>query len=128
MRVYIAAPWICKDAARDAAVLFSDAGFVITKRWWDHREVPGYLEHDDHIEELRQQAREDFEGVLTADLFVLLNLSKSEGKAVETGIALTWGIPIILVGGKSNLFHYTPNIDEARSVEHAIEIAESYGR
>lgn len=107
MRIYVAAPWTHKaDAARVAAGLEA-AGHEITKRWWEHREVPHYLTDDDSNDaELRQQAVEDVQGVLDADVFVLLNYEKSEGKAVETGIALAAGVPIIVVGQRSNLFHY----------------------
>jgi nucleoside 2-deoxyribosyltransferase len=107
MKVYIAAPWTHKaDAARTAAMLEA-AGHEVTKRWWEHREVPGYLT-DDHANdgELREQAEEDVQGVCDADVFVLLNYAKSEGKAVETGVAIACGIPIIVVGRRSNLFHY----------------------
>ena len=107
MRIYIAAPWTHKADAARVASLLEAAGHTITKRWWEHREVPGYLTADhSNDDELTEQALQDIDGVLTADVFVLLNYEKSEGKAVETGIALAVGIPIIVVGGRSNLFHY----------------------
>lgn len=107
MKVYIAAPWTRKALAASYAAVLEASGHTITKRWWEHREVPGYLT-DDHTNdaELAQQALEDIDGVLAADVFVLLNLEKSEGKAVETGIALAAGIPIVVVGPRSNIFHY----------------------
>jgi hypothetical protein len=37
-------------------------------------------------------------------VLVVLNLEKSEGKAVETGIALMNNIPIVSVGTRSNIF------------------------
>lgn len=123
MRIYVAAPWTHKADAKRFAETLEAAGHTITKKWWEHREVPGYLTADipasERIE-LEQQAKEDFEGVLTAEAFVLLNLEKSEGKAVETGMAITSagflanGVTragvyrFFLVGGKSNLFHYAP--------------------
>lgn len=107
MRIYIAAPWTHKTDAARVASLLETAGHTITKRWWEHCEVPGYLTADhSNDDELTEQALQDIDGVLTADVFVLLNYEKSEGKAVETGIALAVGIPIIVVGGRSNLFHY----------------------
>lgn len=123
MKIYIAAPWVRKSEAIMAAWDFEQAGFTITKRWWEHREVPGYLVNDHDNAELRQQADEDMRGVHIADLFVLLNYEKSEGKAVETGFALAAGIPILLVGGKSNLFHYSAGVTEAGSVGEAVEMA-----
>jgi hypothetical protein len=121
MRVYIAAPWIAKDQARDAAAAFEAEGHEITKKWWEHREVPGYLTTDADNRELEQQAEEDIQGVITADAFVLLNLSKSEGKAVETGFALGHCRKHILVGEKSNLFHYLSDWKQVGTVGEAVE-------
>src|SRR4051812_45878131 len=123
MRIYVASPWTRKADAKLYADALEAAGHTITKKWWEHREVPGYLDPaigQEELAELAQQAKEDMRGVLTADALVLLNLEKSEGKSVETGLAFAsaamWGNGFtqtgvgrfILVGGKSNLFHYAP--------------------
>jgi hypothetical protein len=126
LKVYIAAPWVRKDDARIAAAAFEAAGFTITKRWWEHPEVPGYLDagiQRKHFEELRTQAHEDWRGVMDADFLILLNLEKSEGKAVETGLALMYGVPILLIGGPSNLFHYLADVIPVDSVADAILLA-----
>lgn len=113
MRIYVAGPWTHKADAKAAADFLEAEGHTITKKWWEHREVPGYLDWpvaatEETNAELVQQAEEDIAGVISADVFVLLNLEKSEGKAVETGIALTHVPYCVLLGGKSNLFHYLP--------------------
>lgn len=128
MRVYVAAPWTRKSEAQHYADALEAAGHTITKKWWEHREVPGYLDPaigEAELAELEQQAKEDVEGVLNAQAFVLLNLEKSEGKSVETGLAFASaafyvngatnsGVSrFILVGGKSNLFHYAPVWEDA---------------
>lgn len=136
MRIYVAAPWTHKLEARVLADVLEAAGHTLTKKWWEHREVPGYLRRDitqEAHDELTVQALEDLQGVADADAFILLNLEKSEGKAVETGVALTaytlrlsladLGIEgegptrFILIGGKSNLFHYLPVWEEYTNVE-----------
>ena len=137
MKIYVAAPWTHKTDAKNYADALEAAGHTITKKWWEHREVPSYLDPAISIpnrEELIQQAAEDISGVLEAEALVLLNLAKSEGKAVETGVAVLSallhgnGITIsgvstfILVGGKSNLFHYLPFWEEASSPEDTIAI------
>jgi hypothetical protein len=58
--------------------------------------------------------------VVCASAFVLLNLEKSEGKAVETGVALGVGARRILVGPRSNIFHYLPGWTRVNTVEEAI--------
>jgi nucleoside 2-deoxyribosyltransferase len=125
MKVYVAAPWVCKDKARNVGRLLTAAGFEITEEWWDHPEVPGYLK-DATNPELRGQAINDIHGVVKADLFILLNLQVSEGKAVETGMAILLGLPIILYGGKSNLFHYCDEVYEVDSISQILALAKSF--
>lgn len=136
MRIYVAAPWTRKAEAAAMGVALENAGHTITKKWWEHREVPGYLTtglHPDENQELIQQAMEDIQGVLNADALVLLNLEKSEGKAVETGVAVTSALLLsfghtergvsrmILLGGKTNLFHYLPTWEHATDGKDVIE-------
>lgn len=125
MRVYIAAPWVCRDQAREAGEKFKAAGVEITEEWWNHENVEQKFDGSDesHIKnELKSQALKDVMGVFAADRFILLNIQKSEGKAVEQGMALAWSIPIIAVGNfGSNVFHYLDNQYKfVGSVEEAI--------
>lgn len=108
MKLYIAAPWVDRAALPEFARRAESDGHEITERWWEHRDVPNYpnaTTHDED-EELRAQAVADWRGVRECDVFILVNSGKSEGKAVETGIALVLHKPIILVGFRSNLFHW----------------------
>lgn len=121
MRVYIAAPWVRRADAIKAGEKFKEAGFEISSRWFHHEGNPndsaGLTATDDHI---REQALEDYDDVASSDFMVILQLEKSEGKAVETGIALANGIPFIVVGSRSNIFQV---LGEGMfdSVEEAIE-------
>lgn len=83
MTVYLAAPWTRRAEAREIAKALEAKHYVITRHWWDEE-----AEADDH-KTLAMHARRDLNAVLGCDIFVLLNLEKSEGKAVETGVALT---------------------------------------
>ncbi len=128
MRVYVAGPWVDKAGALEAATALEAAGHTITKRWWEHREVPGYLNDDissECREELMIQAMEDIAGVWNAHVLVLLNTSKSEGKSVELGLALAYSTPIVLVGEPSNLFHYLPHVFRVDTIEAAITLLPS---
>lgn len=123
MRCYIAAPFIHKDAAAEAKAKFEAAGLTVVARWITEdlgltNDDVGKPEHD---AVLQQRALEDMEDVLGADVFVLLNLAKSEGKATEFGMAYTSAIPIILVGPRTgNVFYLLPDVYRADTVEAAI--------
>lgn len=125
MKVYLAAPWVERDRLAGIAAAFEAEGHTITERWWEHEDVPGYPNHTTPAEdaELANQGIKDFMGVLMADAMVLVNSCKSEGKAVETGIALTKGMPVIVVGVKSNIFHWMlPEEHVVATVEDALEV------
>lgn len=127
MKIYVAAPWTHKAEAKAVAEQLEAAGHTITKRWWEHREVPGYLTDDtSNDEELRQQAIEDVDGVIEAHVFVLLNLAKSEGKAVETGVALLQNLPVFVLYGRSNLFHYYPGVYVVNTVADILAVIGDY--
>jgi hypothetical protein len=97
--IYVAAPWIHKDQARYAVEFFRSAGLSVSSTWVDVPDSndPGYLE---------KEAMRDWLEIQDAKVLVLLNLSRSEGKAIEIGMALSLGIPIIGVGKPSAVFHH----------------------
>lgn len=130
MNIYLAAPWRDKEVAREAGRKLISAGHTITEPWWDHTDVNGL---DEFADELRRQAYADLRGVGGADVFVLLNTGKSEGKAVELGYALACkeatGFPDILLVGKrgehsSNVFHFLDEVNLFPSVEAVIDYLE----
>lgn len=113
MRLYLAAPWADRDLARRLADDLEADGHTITLPWWDHPV-------SDDAGELQHQAEEDYDGVRSAEVFVLLNSQKSEGKATELGMALVYHMPIIIVGERKpgqNIFHF----------HHRVVWVESFG-
>ena len=129
MRVYIAAPWVRKHDAIQAGRAFEAAGFKVLSRWFNHEGDPNdatgvTCEH----QEVYRQALEDVDDVQRADYLIVLNLEKSEGKAVETGIAIANGIPFICVGPRSNVFQVfaeamVDSVDDAIAHLHTISAA-----
>jgi len=102
MRVYVAGPWVERDRAREAARIITERGHTVTHNWWD---IDG--DGSEEPEFLRNCADQDIIGVLSADVVVVIQGTVSEGKAVEQGIALNNGIPVILIGEKrTNIFQY----------------------
>lgn len=103
MRIYLAAPWTHRQELPTIATAVTQIGYTITHDWWNH-DMP-----DNNLFGLRQCAENDFTAVATADVFGLLNFEKSEGKSVETGVALAYGKRMVGVGPRySNIFHYLP--------------------
>ena len=120
MRIYVAAPWVHRDQARSLAALLKHHGHTITHEWWD---IEG--EFDD-ASKMQACAIADLEGVYNADQVVLLDSAKSEGKAVEQGIAIACGIPILAIGTlgqhSQNVFHHLPDYQWVDSISAALEV------
>jgi nucleoside 2-deoxyribosyltransferase len=121
LMIYLAAPWVDKENMETFAKQFNAEGHHITHRWWNVEEA---FEGTGKEKVLERYANEDYEGVATADALILFNTAKSEGKAVEQGIALAKGIPIIAIGKlgemSKNVFHYLPDYIWVDSIEDAL--------
>ena len=123
-QLYIAAPWVDRASVPAVVERFEREGYHITERWWEHRDVPSYPNNTTPEEdfELRAQAVKDVNGVILADALVLLNTQKSEGKIVEMGIAIACRKPVIVVGGKTNLFCWLESVHTVATVDEAIRL------
>lgn len=130
MKVYLAAPWSFKEQAKIVKKIFVDAGFDVVSRWIDlHVPKPensielGWAEANEEI--MRREAYNDIEDVKECDVLVLMNIQprnfESTGKAVETGIALILDKKVVLVGDKTNVFHYHDNVTQVNGVTEAID-------
>ena len=119
LKIYLAAPWTDKIIAQNAAEKFREAGFEITSQWLTSEDT-------DDPEALKAHALRDISDLLSSNMLVLLNTQErgyeTSGQAVETGIAIAWLKPIIMVGDPTNVFHYL-NIPKVATVEEAIEEA-----
>lgn len=119
MKVYIAGPWLRKDAAREARAKLLEAGIECTSRWIDFEGGGG----DTKI--FQEEAINDMSDVRSSDALLLLNLQKrgeeTSGKATETGMALALEKKVVMVGEPSNIFHYLPEVIRCSSVEEAIK-------
>lgn len=121
-RVYVAAPYAYRWDAKHIAERLEALGYEITQRWWEFEGS----EQEKGSAFLSMCADLDVRGVRTADVMFLINCSKSEGKAVEQGIAVTLGIPIIAVGKRgefsANVFHYLPNYTWVPDIESGFAV------
>ena len=124
MKLYVAGPWADRPLVNIEAQKFRDAGHTVDCRWLTlHTEVgqgnADALNEDEHQEFLREQAMNDIEDLLNSDALVVINTQKSEGKSVETGIAIAALLPIMIVGKRTNIFH-TLNMPIFATSEEAI--------
>lgn len=124
MKIYIAAPWVRRPEAIAIGARFILAGHELTSRWFYHVSDGDPTDASglscSRQDSIRHQAHEDIADVRRADVLVVLNLQKSEGKAVETGIAIAAGIPVVSVGTRSNIFQSLGV--EVESVEQALDL------
>jgi hypothetical protein len=123
--IYLAAPWKRREEAKLARDKFVAAGFKVNGEWLDvevELQADGYTSSPDVM---RREAMRDVKNVLNSQIVVVLNLELSEGKAVETGIAIAACKGIIIVGERLNVFQYLdmPRVD---TVDEAIELAKNY--
>lgn len=128
MKIYIAAPWVHKDRIPDISAKFEAIGCEVTHKWWITEDIQ---ESERTAGALYQQAVNDYLGVVRADLLVLINSDKSEGKAVEQGVAIANDKPIIAVGKRGevskNVFHYLENYFWVDTVEDAVRALDLIG-
>ena len=119
MKVYLAAPWKHRFVAELVAKQLRNAGNVVVSRWhdeWAHRDDSTVSD-----DQFRQEALYDYNDVLRSEIVMVLNIEKSEGKAVEQGIALAEGIPVLVVGDKTNVFHYLETFTFVKTVNEAVK-------
>lgn len=122
MKLYLAAPYSEKDFMTRIVVPFEADGHHITHKWWKHEKTI-----EESTPEMRMgQALDDARGVADADVLVMFNLTMSEGKAVEQGIAIAHSKPILAVGKAGehsrNVFHFLAHYKWVAGVDEAIEV------
>lgn len=109
MILYLAAPWVHRHQANQVAQQFKAKGHQIISRW--HSEWADKEDKNVTDAEKRDEAEKDVLDVRHAEVVVLLNWEGSTGGMfVEQGIALALNIPVLVIGEKSNVFHYLPAV------------------
>lgn len=122
MKVYIATAWTNKDQAKEARTKLLEAGLEVNSRWLDVQGSVGGM--GSPLDKMVTEANHDWEDVVNADVFLLLNNQKrgeeTSGKAVETGMALQSKKKVIMVGEPSNIFHLLSEVTVCKSIEEAV--------
>lgn len=112
--IYLAGPWARREEVREARKAFLAAGIRVNAQWLDVelKEGAGDTAESQAAAgyDMAVEARRDVADIAESDAMVVMNLEKSEGKAVEQGYALYRGMPIIVVGKRTNVFQYLPEV------------------
>ena len=114
MKIYLAGPWAQRDAMRKAREkIHITSSHVVYSRWLDLvvTNKPG---------EQAMEAQHDIEDLNEASALVVMNLEKSEGKAFEQGYMFGQHKPVIVVGAKTHVFQYHPNITVVDTLDDAL--------
>jgi nucleoside 2-deoxyribosyltransferase len=103
-RVYVAAPYPERDAARRVAQALEQAGLDVTSTWVRQDDAPSDA-----------SARRDLADLARADVLVALNPAAwadrgTGGRHVEFGYALALGKALVVVGVRSHVFHELPAV------------------
>jgi len=125
LKVYVAARWHEKARVKELHAKLKELGYGITHDWTEHKEIRPYLQN---LDMANTYANVDMQGVIAADIFVLLTHAEiGAGSAGELGAAialtLTQGKPKIYVVGEHiehNLFYYHPKVERLASIENLV--------
>ena len=111
-RFYLAARYSRRDSIRELIPAFRRVGLDLQARWLHgtHTIAAGADEVGANAQG-RDFARDDYEDVTAARFMVAYNPEEDYrtgrgGRHVELGIALAQGKPILLAGGRENIFHW----------------------
>ncbi len=113
--VYLAAPYAARDLVRNFAADLDGMLVEVTSSWLkeDHEITAGTLgaAKDLSDDQVAKHARDDLKDIGDSDLLVLITESiagvpgTTGGRHVETGFALGFGLPVLVVGPAENVFH-----------------------
>ena len=115
--IYIAARWQDRDRAKAMAKMLTNNGFKITSGWLGRGGLATHHKNQTFEEANRIVAKRDIRDLQKADILVALLPKKyskkgTGGRHFEFGFAFATYKPIVIVGHRSNVFHYLPRIDQ----------------
>lgn len=119
LKVYLAGPWKHKVQMAEEKKKFQSVGFDVISTWTEL----GLDNQEDYDASCKEsEALRDMAQIRDADVMVIYNLDKSEGKATELGMALILNKPVILVGErKGNVFYHVSSVIQVKSTTEAIQ-------
>jgi len=119
MEIYIAAPFVRQNEAREKAQQLTSLGFSVTSRWINE-DVNAAINATPEYQ--NERAFIDIDDINAADYLVLLGEhdSRTGGKHFETGYAYATGKGILVIGRRENIFHHLPSVKFCETWEQGI--------
>jgi len=104
MKIYIAAPFELRTLSIHLMEHLESKGHEVTSTWLKK------LDENSH-----ETAQTDLADIARSEVLILVNFSEwasrgTGGRHVEFGYALALGIPVIVHGSRTNLFHYLAHV------------------
>lgn len=114
--IYIAAPYELRDEAIEVMRDMIVRGNIVTSRWLIGKDV-----------NCDESARMDLDDIDAAATLLLLNPIEysnkgTGGRHTEVGYAIALSKRIIIIGARSNIFHYLDSIIVVDTVKQALEV------
>lgn len=116
IKFYISQSLKRKQTAIDLKKRLDDNGYIVHSEWIDTE-----IDEQDPIGNIflcQRYAKIDLEDIDKADIFVYFSEGCSYGKNIEFGYALAKGIPIVIIGSHTSVFHYTDSVIGVFPTEH----------
>jgi nucleoside 2-deoxyribosyltransferase len=125
MKVYLANRYSQKDVMKLAAKELKAKGIEVTSTWPDESHEPDAQMSQISEAHLVEYAYRDLLEISQADMVVFFSVDPTTatvrgGRHVEFGYALGLRKPIIVVGPKENIFHYTSEVRHFGTWEEAV--------
>jgi hypothetical protein len=121
VKVYLAAAFSRQQEIREVAERLTKAGISVTSRWLDNtistnKSITG--KQEDAFMDIRDLRDADILVRFTDDLSDPMIPSRlgSAARMFEFGMAWERGMPVIVVGGKQNVFDFLPNVIHVHNV------------
>lgn len=125
MNIYVAAKWEEKSHVRLLYKVLTERGHVITHDWTQEEE--GDRQGEELEKYLRDCADKDYEGVMAADVVILVDHPRLRGGMVELGLALAWGKTIYVLKNGFDMapvdciFYHMPEIRHLPGIEDILK-------
>jgi nucleoside 2-deoxyribosyltransferase len=130
VKIYLAAPFSWKDQMNIYASELRELGMEVTSRWLEEPHASTTQLSELEEEQHSFYAKQDCQDISNADVLVFFSDPSKTivrgGRHVEFGIALALGMPVVVIGEKENIFHYSAGITHCENWTQAKNILTAF--